>query len=205
MYLLAFVVLVGAVLVLVRSVVSGRSLQPLQLHHAWLVPAAVVPQLIAFYLPATDGLVPEPFAPLVLGVSQLLILLFVLVNLRQPGLLLIGLGTVLNLLVIVANGGFMPLAPETARALLPAAEWEVGARFAAYKSHILAAETIRLELLADRFLLPGWLPLRAAYSLGDVFIGAGALALLWTMGNGVPQPQARRQVATLRATEGVSI
>jgi hypothetical protein len=45
--------------------------------------------------------------------SHLLLLLFVWLNRRQVGVLLVGLGVVCNLVVILANGGFMPITPQT--------------------------------------------------------------------------------------------
>ena len=46
------------------------------------------------------------------------------------------------------------------------------------KSILLKPEDTRLEFLADRFLLPDMWGYRAAISLGDMFIAAGAFWLL---------------------------
>ena len=101
-----------------------------------------------------------------------------------------GLGLLLNALVIVLNGGFMPVSPATAQRLvpeLPSSTWKTGNRFGYSKDILLAPENTRLELLADRFTTPPWLPQRAAYSVGDVLIATGAFWLLWRGGSPAPQ------------------
>lgn len=148
--------------------------------HLWLVPAAFLPQLLVVYLPVGRGLAPEWVASLVLPVSLAVFLAFVWLNRRIPGMPVVLVGLVLNLLVITANGGWMPVSPETASRIpgvAPAGEAEPGIRVGD-KDILLRREDTRLEWLADRYLLPDWLGYRAAFSLGDVFVGAGAFWLL---------------------------
>ena len=71
---------------------------------AWLVILAFLPQLFAFNLPVTRTLILARWVAVGLITSQLLLLAF---------------GLTLNLLVIVANGGFMPNSPQTASRLVP--------------------------------------------------------------------------------------
>lgn len=148
--------------------------------HLWLVPAAFLPQLLALYLPAGRGAAPEWAASLILPVSLAIFLAFVWLNRRIPGMPLVLAGLVLNLLVIAANGGWMPVSPATASQLPgfgPPAELTPGARVGV-KDVLLQPEDTRLEWLADRHLLPDWLGYRAAFSVGDVFVAAGAFWLL---------------------------
>ena len=89
-------------------------------------------------------------------------------------------GLVLNLAVMIANGGFMPINPNTAGRIIGAERivlFEHGSRIG-YKDILLPANETRLEWLADRFLPPGWLPYQVAFSLGDVFIAVGAFGIL---------------------------
>lgn len=93
-------------------------------------------------------------------------------------ILLVGL--ILNFSVITANGGFMPISPQTAEHLVDVktiATMETGSRFG-FKDILLSKSDTRLEWLADHFLLPEQFPFRAAFSLGDIFIGAGAFWIL---------------------------
>lgn len=147
--------------------------------HLWLVPAAFLPQLLVVYLPVGREMEPVSAAALALPVSLVVFLIFVWVNRRIPGMPVVLVGLVLNLLVITANGGWMPVSPATAGQLPGGAspsEATPGIRVGD-KDILLRPEDTRLELLADRFLLPGWLGYRAAYSLGDVFAAAGAFWL----------------------------
>lgn len=148
--------------------------------HLWLVPAAFVPQLLVVYLPGGRAMEPVSAAAFALPFSLVVFLTFVWLNRRIPGMPVVLVGLVLNLLVITANGGWMPVSPETASQLpggAPPSEATPGIRVGD-KDILLRAEDTRLELLADRFLLPEWLGYRAAYSLGDVFAAAGAFWLL---------------------------
>lgn len=148
--------------------------------HLWLVPAAFLPQLLVVYLPAGRGMAPASAAALALPLSLVLFLVFVWLNRRIPGMPVVLVGLVLNLLVITANGGWMPISPQTASQLpggAPPSEATPGIRVGD-KNLLLRPEDTRLELLADRFLFPEWLGYRAAYSLGDVFAATGAFWLL---------------------------
>jgi hypothetical protein len=89
-------------------------------------------------------------------------------------------GLVLNMAVMVVNGGFMPINPNTAERIVGPeriASFEIGSRFD-YKDILLPKDETRLELLADRFLPPAGFPYQVAFSLGDVFIALGAFWIL---------------------------
>jgi hypothetical protein len=181
--ILILAVMAGFLAALLRASYFRQPLQPPALNSVWLVVVAFVPQWLAFHWVTTARLMPTSLSATLLVLSQALLLLFVWRNRRQPGLLLLGAGVALNLAVIAANGGLMPIFPEVATRLAPGATgtWAIGERMWLSKDIVLPASATRLPWLADRFLLPGWLPLRAAYSLGDVLIALGAFRLLWSM------------------------
>jgi len=90
-----------------------------------------------------------------------------------------------NLIVIAANGGFMPISPQTASRLVPPTAVQsmaLGSRFGAGKDILLLPQDTRLECLADRFLLPEGFPYQVAFSLGDIFIALGAFWLFARQG-----------------------
>lgn len=138
------------------------------LRHLWLVPAAFILQIL------------EQSRDFPLIVSQLLFLGFAFINRAHLGMKILLVGAALNFMVMAANGGFMPISFETAGRLLPQKtllELPAGTLFGA-KDILLPPETTHFEWLADRFLPPAWFPYQVAFSLGDVFIAAGAFWLL---------------------------
>lgn len=181
--ILTLAVVAGFFAALLRAAYNREPLQPPALTGVWLVVVAFLPQWLAFHLMATARLIPDGLAGLLLVLSQILLLVFVWRNRGLVSVWLMGLGVAMNLAVIVANGGLMPTFPEVVTQLAPGATgaWTIGERLWLSKDVVLPASATALPWLADRFLLPDWLPWRAAFSLGDVFIAGGAFALLWSM------------------------
>jgi hypothetical protein len=177
---LAAGLLVGAGIA--RSQRRPWTLPPLRF--LWLVLVAFLPQGLAFYLPATRAHIPDAVAAAGLIVSQTLLLVFCWLNRKVPGIWLLALGTGLNLLVIAANGGLMPISPQTASRLVSAEELDaiqIGSRFG-FKDILLLPGETRLVWLSDRFLPPEWLSYQVAFSLGDIGIAAGAFWLTAAQG-----------------------
>lgn len=102
-----------------------------------------------------------------------------------PGVWLVSIGAALNLVVVAANGGRMPVAPE----------------LAARGSHILVDQGIvgqyvlmgpdtHLNWLADWLALPGplgtWLP--EAYSPGDLVVALGIAVVAFLATKRRPEP-----------------
>ncbi len=183
--ILALAVLAGIIAGLGRSWFGKRAYHIPTLRFIWLVVVAFVIQYLAFMFQPTRQIFPRPLAAAALFFSQLLLLAFSWINRRQPGFWLLGVGLGLNFIVILLNGGFMPISPETAAALAPGwspADYQVGMRLQGCKDWIVPTEQMRIGWLADRFLLPSWSPFRAAFSFGDILIALGALWLLWVHG-----------------------
>ena len=158
----------------------GRAYQPPELRVIWLAFLSFLPQFLLLYVPQLGDSVSARMFSLCLQFSMVMLALFAWLNRRVPGMKTLLVGLALNFLVIACNGGFMPIAPHTAGELVSAqarADLQPGERFGA-KDVILRPEETRFEWLADRFLTPGGLPYRAAFSLGDVFIAFGAFSML---------------------------
>jgi Family of unknown function (DUF5317) len=186
--ILAIAVAIGLVAGLCRAWFNKRKYQTIDLKYGWLVLVAVIPQGLIFWMPWTSRmqtLISNQWIPIILVVSQILLLLCVWVNLKLPGMASLGLGLFLNTLAIVLNGGMMPISPYTVTQLIPDApstSWSVGARLGNGKDIVLTEAQTRLPFLSDRFLFPQWFPYRVAFSIGDVFIAIGIIWLLWSLG-----------------------
>ncbi len=183
--ILLLAVLVGLLVGAGRAWYSKRPFLTPDLHAVWLVLIAFMPQWVAFYLTLTRRLVTAELAAVALVSSQAILLLFAWFNRKHSAFWILGLGLILNLTVIIANGGLMPISLETLTKMRldnPANHWQIGSRVGGSKDILLAVGQTRLAWLSDRFLLPSWFPYNAAFSLGDLFIAIGALWLLWAAG-----------------------
>ena len=169
----------------------GHSYQPPELRISWLAFLAFLPQFILLYLPYFRIRVSDQVSAVCLLASLLIFLGFAWVNRGLPGMSILLIGLALNLTVMAANGGFMPISPQTASQLVPDGallDFQSGDRFGVKDIYLPPLDT-RFEWLADRFLTPAWFSYRAAFSLGDVFIAIGAFGLLaWT---GLPEKNNR--------------
>jgi len=160
----------------------GVTWQPPIFKATGLVALGFIPQFVAFYLPYTRRMLTDELASASLIGSQLMLLSFAILNIRLPGMPILMLGLGCNLAVILANGGFMPLTVDAASRLVNQTVLErlvIGERISSASKDILLPETrIVLPWLADRFVPPQNMPYRFAFSLGDVFVAAGAFWML---------------------------
>jgi len=157
-----------------------RRVARIPLRSAWLVLLAVALQLPLLRSP------PGPIQDL--GVeralyltSQVLLLAFVWRNRRIPGVLIVGVGVICNLLVISFNSGFMPIMPETLAEINPgttAQQWPVGTHYGYSKDIIKLQPTTRFWALSDLLVIPPPFPPPTAFSVGDLIIAAGIIVLM---------------------------
>ena len=171
--ILLFAVLVSLLVALVRGGKLGN-LQTLTFRYGWLALLAFALQimLMRYPLPATEGLW-GPRTLLLLGSYGLLVGV-VWANRRLPGIYWLGAGLLLNLAVMLANGGFMPVTPEAlqqAGLTHLALGAEAGSRVAAAKDIILPRADTHLWVLSNIFILPP--PVGTAFSLGDLYLALG--------------------------------
>lgn len=104
---------------------------------------------------------------------------FCWLNRCQPGIVLAAVGIALNMLVMAANGGTMPVNPEAVAQALNTDNLEAVQAIPLTKGTLLDDGTAALHWLGDRLLLPGPLARIAAWSIGDVLLIAGIGWLLW--------------------------
>lgn len=151
-----------------------RNLEHVRFRWWQLALAGLLVQLVLFADPIQERVGGE--GPLIYVASTLAVLLALLRNLRLPGLALIAVGAVLNLVPILANGGYMPSSPEVWRELTGVAAVPV----AFYSNVALIGPDTLFPFLGDVFAFPRPLPMATAFSLGDAIIALGAVIFLVT-------------------------
>ena len=115
----------------------------------------------------------------VLWATHVVLAAVLAVNLMMPGMRWLLTGMLLNILVMGANGGFMPVSPET---LVRGGRAQVldhtalGEPTRGNKDVLLREEETRFALLSDRLVIPGQ---RGSFSAGDVLIAAGIVVTLY--------------------------
>jgi len=187
--ILVAAVLVGLTAGLCRAWIGKRKYRVFELKYSILVLVAFIPQYFAFFAPRTRELMSNILVSILLVSSQILLLVFSILNIQKPSFWPISFGFLLNFMVIALNGGFMPISPETVNKLNPGLEqsWMIGQRFGFSKDIILSPELTRLVILSDRFTITNILGYNVAFSLGDAFIAIGVILLLWMLGGKTEQ------------------
>jgi hypothetical protein len=134
----------------------------------WLALAGLAFQVVLFSGPIASRV--GDLGPVLYVASSAAVFLALLPNRSRPGFLLIAIGALLNLVAILANGGFMPSSGEAWMALngapdVPARDYT--------NSELIGTNTV-LPALGDIFVLPRPMPFANVFSIGDVLIGVGA-------------------------------
>jgi uncharacterized protein DUF5317 len=148
---------------------GGRigTLTELRIRWAWLAIAGFALQVALFSEPL--GAAVGAAGPPLYVLSNLAVLAAVLRNLAVPGIALVALGALCNLVAIIANGGSMPADP----AALAAA----GIDTSGQTNSVVTADPV-LRPLTDIFAMPAWLPFSNVFSVGDVLIGVGVASTI---------------------------
>lgn len=181
---------------LVGAVAGGRiaSLADLRIRWLGLAVAGLAFQL-ALFSPTVAERVGDA-GPALYVASTVVVLAALLRNLDLPGLPVVALGAALNLLAILANGGYMPSDPGAWQALSGVAAVPTDA----YTNSLLMGPGTALPWLGDVFVLPRPIPLANVFSIGDLLIAVG---IAWCVARSMRQPDAsawRRAAAPLAAT-----
>lgn len=161
-----FLVVIVLISALAVPLLGGRleALAEVRARLAWILAFALALQLVSLTVPG----VPEPLRPLIQLASYPVAGVFVFANRHLPGMLLIGLGALLNLIAMTANGGVMPASASALdQAGLPLER-------DTYTNSTLVPDP-RLGFLGDVFAIPEPVPLHNVFSVGDVTIGVGVV------------------------------
>ena len=162
----AILILIFVALVLRRDL---SAIGKLSYRGGWMLPGLVVALFGLQWAIVVANLGQAGLQIATLILSQIALIILLLWNYHLPGAKLFALGVALNVIVIIANGGWMPLTQETYHYIYPDRTIEIGARMPNSKSIILPQEETTLWVLSDiiRVAVP-WR--RWAVSIGDLLI-----------------------------------
>lgn len=150
----------------------SRPLVPLR-RFAWAAVSLVAQASLIYGADAFGSL--DRLLPVLLPAAHLLLIPFLLSNFSFWGVRLIALGLALNVLVMAANGGLMPVTTEAVDTVgrHEPESLVVGSHIEGTKNVYLYEEDVRLAILSDRLILPLPKPFTRAASMGDVAIVLG--------------------------------
>lgn len=162
---------------LVAARVLGAQLSrlaSLQFRGTYLVFASLATQLVIFTRLGEH--VPDRLQSGIHVFTYVLLLAFLLLNVRYRALWVCALGLAANTTAIFANGGRMPISLSA---------WTESGRHASsitahgyYNNNILTGSHAMFSWLGDVFVLPPGIPLATAFSVGDLLIVFGAIAFV---------------------------
>jgi len=124
----------------------------------------------------------QQYRLVLLLVSAIFLAIFCWQNRNRAGFVVLAIGIVLNVSVMVANDGMMPISSITLQRMqsIPAgSSLDTGLTLTRSKDRVLDGNRARLVWLSDWLLLPGPFARLAAWSAGDALMLAGLARLLW--------------------------
>ena len=143
---LVIAVIIGLILGIGRACISKREYRVYDLKATILVLLAFIPQFLIFYLPVTRSRISNPLASIMFVSSLIILIAFSFLNIRKTSFGLVAAGFLLNAVVILLNGGWMPISPQTAQKILPTGlddAFIIGERINFSKDILLPRETLR--------------------------------------------------------------
>jgi len=161
---------------------SLRNLATLRVRCAWLPLLAFGLQACFVVFGREPASIPTWVRIFVLLVTCVGLIGFLLLNLHLPGSRLLLAGAALNVIVMLANGGFMPVTPQALErsghsGYIVAQGGDQFVRRS--KDIVIEKEDTRLWFLSDVFGIPAPLPFSSNFSPGDLLIGLGAAWLTY--------------------------
>ena len=174
-----FVLLAVPIGLLAGLLLGGRfeHLTGLRLRWANLAVAGLIGQ-VAIFSDAFVNAAPDLVPPLYVA-STAAVLVAVLANIRTAGMPIVAFGATLNLVAVLANGGYMPADPG---ALALAGLDQTGA---VHLNSVANADPT-LKLLTDVFAIPAGAPFATVFSLGDVIL---AIGIAWVIAAAMRGPE----------------
>jgi hypothetical protein len=147
-----------------------RGLALLKLKWGWVFPLLLAVQLAVFML-QNDSKFLGHVSGYIYIVVYVLGLLFLFINRKNPGFILILIGVFLNFLVMVINGGRMPVSVDAAAVLDPG--YIEALKESLYAKHTMLTSSTHLGFLGDVIPISDPYPRTQIISIGDIIMNIG--------------------------------
>ncbi|WP_045518289.1 DUF5317 domain-containing protein [Neobacillus niacini] len=147
-----------------------RAFSQLNLKWGWVFPLLLIIQLAVFML-QNDSEFLGNLSGSIYIVVYIIGLLFLFLNRRNPGFVLIFIGVFLNFLVMVLNGGRMPVSVEAAAVLDPG--YIEALKETLYAKHSALTSSTHLGFLGDVIPISDPYPRTQIISIGDIIMNIG--------------------------------
>ena len=192
LYLL--VILLAIILGVLVGTVKKRKfdISCITLEKVWLAFIAFGIQTVTRILSMKGVVFIAKYSQITQGVVFTLLFIVLWYNRKHLGLWIIALGASLNALVMMVNGGRMPVSLEKLEKVdMP--EFIELLKSGADNKHIVMSELTKLNFLADIFYIPGFLG-KGAYvlSIGDYIVAVGLFVFVLEMINSSYKKHVRR-------------
>jgi hypothetical protein len=162
-------IVISAILGLLRGG-SFRSFSGLRLKYGWIFPVLLAVQLIVFITQNKLAWIAAISSYLFIAV-YMIGLLFLWMNRNQNGFMLIWIGVLLNFIVMIANGGRMPVSLDAAVILDPA--FTTYLKEGLYAKHQILTDASIFGFLGDIIPISSPYPKEQVISIGDVIMNIG--------------------------------
>jgi hypothetical protein len=153
----------------VAPLLGGRwsRLATIRLRLVWLFYVAIAMQLVAFPFRSMPWRTSDRVGIVLWLISFGIFLVAIAVNAHLPGLPLIALGLLSNIVAVVSNGGHMPALPSALRA--------AGMLHFTTSNNSAKMASPNVGWLVDRWAVPSWVPWGNVFSVGDVAVVTGGV------------------------------
>ncbi len=147
-----------------------RALAQLKLKWGWIFPLLLIIELAIFMLQNDIKFLGQISGSIYI-VIYILGLLFLFINRKNPGFILIFIGVFLNFLVMMVNGGRMPVSIDAASVLEPG--YVDALKQSLYAKHQMLTSSTNLGFLGDIIPLSDPYPRTQIISIGDIMMNIG--------------------------------
>ncbi|QOR66373.1 DUF5317 domain-containing protein [Cytobacillus suaedae] len=168
----------GIIIALLVALIRGgkiTNLSEITLKMGWVFPVLLLFQLIIFSLQNELAWI-GTYSNIAFIFVYLIGLFFLWLNWDQPGFPIITLGVGLNFIVMVLNGGRMPVSPEAALALDPT--YINALKHNLYAKHEVITNSTHLAFLGDIIPLSAPYPKEQVISIGDIIMNIGVFIFI---------------------------